>query len=615
MCAPRGLRPAAPSRRGALNATGPVSRGQRITMDPTAQAVPYGFGRGRKTNRIAVVHTNPAAASKVPGYLGQWAATDKLDTWTRSAMDGLICTAGNLGFSVIWQNRLVGETIEHLLDQITPEHADAVVLIVSQACDPELLDGLRARGIIYSFAYARSHDPAIPSVVCDNAGGLAQVVRHLANLGHRRIAYLEPGSHHEDHLDRKAGYLRAMEDLGLPVDALLLGAVPDDMSSATTEGVCRFLRQPERPTAVACANDLLAIGVIDACWSLGLKVPQDVAVVGFDDVGDGLHVIPPLTTVRQPVQAIIGSACLLAAYLVEGQHPDGGWHVELPVTLVVRESCGARLAGQDGTESSPSSARVEMQQDHHELEMRLRQLAAINQEMQDFLNVASHDLRAPLITIDGFAGSLERNYSHLLDEKGQKKLASIRRSAAHLQALTNALLKLSREQNQPLYKIPQQVAEIIDDVLHDLAGPIAEKKASVHVSRTLPTVLADDMALRQIFANLIGNALKYLGDRPHPTIIIRYVPREQEHEFSVADNGIGIAPEHQDEIFKLFRRLPGSPAEGAGVGLTTAKRWVLRHGGRIWVESQLGQGATFKFTLPRTPVDVNLPVVPAAVEA
>ncbi len=584
-------------------------------MDPTAQPVPYGFGRGRKTNRIAVIHTNPVAAVKVPGYFGQWAATEKLDIWTRSVADGLLCTAGNLGFSVIWQNRIVGETTEHFLDRITPEHADAVVLIVSQACDPELLEGLRAREIIYSFAYARSHAPAVPSVVCDNAGGMAQVVRHLANLGHRRIAYLEPGTHHEDHLNRKAGYLRAMEELGLPVEASLLGTAPDDMSSATTEGACRVLRQPERPTAVACSNDLLATGVIDACWSLGLRVPQEVAVVGFDDVGDGAHVTPPLTTVRQPVQAIIGSACLFAACVVEGQHPDSGWQVELPVTLVVRESCGARLAGQDGTESSPSSAHVEMQQDHHELEMRVRQLAAINQEMQDFLNVASHDLRAPLITIDGFAGSLERNYVHLLDDKGKKKLASIRRSAAHLQDLTNALLKLSREQNQPLYKNPQEVAEIIADVLHDMAGPIADKGASVHVSRHLPTVLADDMALRQIFANLIGNALKYLGDQPKPTIVIRHVTREQEHEFSVTDNGIGISPEHQDEIFKLFRRLPGSEEEGTGIGLTIVKRWVLRHGGRIWVESQLGQGATFKFTLPRTPVDVNPPLAAAAVEA
>jgi signal transduction histidine kinase/DNA-binding LacI/PurR family transcriptional regulator len=582
-------------------------------MDKTGP-VPFGFGRGRKTNRIAVIHTNPVAAVKIPGYLGRWAATERLDTWTRSAADGLLCTAGNLGFSVIWQNRVVDEPLDHFLDQLTPEYADAAVLFVSQACDPDLLTGIKERGIIYSLAYGRGQDEDAPSVTCDNTGGMAQVVRHLANLGHRRIAYLEPGSHHEDHRDRKAGYLKAMEELGLAVDEALLGTAPDDMSSATTAGASRLLRQSDRPTAVVCANDLLAMGVIDACWSLGLRVPQDVAVVGFDDVGDGAHVAPPLTTVRQPVGEISGYACFLSACIVAGHYPDAGWHMELPSTLVVRDSCGARLAGQDGTESSPSSTSLEMPYHHHELEMRIRQLAAINQEMQDFLNVASHDLRAPLITIDGFAGSLERNSSHLLDEKGKKKLASIRRSAAHLQDLTNALLKLSREQNQPLYKNPQEVGEILADVVHDMSGLIAEKKAVVSVSKILPTVLADDMALRQIFSNLIGNALKYLGDQPRPSIVIRYTAHEQEHEFSVTDNGIGIAPEHQDEIFKLFRRLPGSETEGSGIGLTTAKRWVLRHGGRIWVESQVGQGATFKFTLPRTPVDAEVPA-PVAAEA
>jgi len=587
-------------------------------MSSASQPVPFGFGRGRKTNRIAVIHANPMAAVKIPGYFGPWAAKEQLDVWTRGAADGAICTAGNLGFDVLWHNRIVGETTAHYFDQIGPDQADAVVVVVSQVCDAEFLAALRERGIISTFAYARSSDPLIPSVVCDNAGGTAHAVRHLAGLGHRRIAYLDPGTRHADHLERKAGYFRAMEELGLPVDPSLFGNAPSDMSSLTTEGASRLLRQSDRPTAVVCPDDLLAIGVIDATWRLGLHVPQDVAVVGFDDLGDGAHVIPPLSTVRQPVGQIVGHACYLAACIVEGQSPDGGWQVELPVTLVVRESCGARAAGRDGTESSSSGAQVEVQHGQYELEIRVRQLAATNQEMQDFLNVASHDLRAPLITIDGFAGSLERKYAHLLDERGKKHLASIRKSAAHLQDLTDALLKLSREQNQPLYKIPIDVAEIIGDVLHDMQGLIQEKKATVTVTRGLPTVLADDMAMRQIFINLVGNALKYLGEQPNPRVLIRYHSREQEHEFSVTDNGVGIAPEHQDEIFKLFRRLPGAEGEGSGIGLTTVKRWVLRHGGRIWVESQKGQGATFKFTLPRTPVDVTptpAPVAAGAAEA
>jgi DNA-binding LacI/PurR family transcriptional regulator len=282
-------------------------------MDAAAQTRPFGFGRGRKTNRLAVIHTNPAAAVKTPGYLGLWGASDRLDCWTRGAADGAICAAGNFGFDVLWHHRVVGQSLDDFLERIAPDQVDAVVVIVSQALEPELLTALKARGIICVVAYGRSSDPAVPSVACDNAGGMAQIVRHLASLGHQRIAFLDPGSGHADHLERRAGYLKAMEELGLPVDELLLGNAPDDMSSATTAGASRLLRQADRPTAVACANDLLATGVIDACWSLGLRVPQDVAVVGFDDSGDSSHVVPPLTSVRQPVAAIIGHACFLAA--------------------------------------------------------------------------------------------------------------------------------------------------------------------------------------------------------------------------------------------------------------------------------------------------------------
>lgn len=578
-------------------------------MDVAAQTVPFGFGRGRKTNRLAVIHTNPAAVVKPPGYLGLWGAKEQLDSWTRCAADGALCAAGSFGFDLLWHYRVAGQSLDDYLAPITPDHVDGVIVIVSQAFALDLLTALQEREIICVAAYGHSPDPAVPSVVCDNAGGLAQVVQHLASLGHRRIAFLDPGSGHADHLERRAGYLRAMEQLGLPVDDLLLGSAPDDLSSATTAGAIRLLRQAERPTAVACANDLLATGVIDACWSLGLRVPQDVAVAGFDDSGEASQAVPPLTSVRQPVAAIIGHACFLAACTVVGQYPDTGWQVELPVSLVVRESCGARRAGRDRSESLSVGEQVEAQ---YELEVRLRQLAAINQEMQDFLNVASHDLRVPLVTIDGFAASLERKFSHLLDDRGKQKLAGIRRSAAHLQDLTEALLRLSREQDQPLYKIPVDVAETLEEVLHDMQGLIAEKRAMVHVDKHLPTVLADEMALRQIFTNLLSNALKYLGDQPNPTVLIRHRAREQEHEFSVTDNGIGIPPEHQDEIFKLFRRLPGSNTEGSGVGLTIVKRWVLRHGGRIWVESQKGQGATFRFTLPRLPVDFTAPAPVAA---
>ena len=115
----------------------------------------------------------------------------------------------------------------------------------------------------------------------------------------------------------------------------------------------------------------------------------------------------------------------------------------------------------------------------------------------------------------------------------------------------------------------------------------------------MPTVLADEVALYQVFLNLISNALKYLGDQPAPMISVSSQTLPEECEFTVRDNGVGIAPEHHEEVFQVFRRLNQTEAEGAGIGLSTVKRIVLRHGGRIWVDSQAGRGAAVRFTLPR----------------
>ena len=582
-----------------------------VDWETATRPLPVGYGRGRRTNRIAVIRSNPAAAWKTPRYLGIWAATEGMDIWSRLCTEGLLGATDALAFGLVWHGRTAAESLEQLVDGMGSQQADAVVVLEQ---DPELLALLAEREQTYVLAFARSEDPSVPWAACDNAGGVEQVVKHLVSLGHHRIAFLNSDKGHADHAEREAGFLKAVADLGLPSEPSLVRRAPEDMSSATTAGAVRLLRQEERPTAVVCANDALAVGVVDACWSLGLRVPQDVAVVGYDDLGDAVRVIPPLTTVRQPVGQIAGYACYLAACAVVGQMPDSGWQVDLPVNLVVRESCGARLAGLAGPESgggepldtNPLGGQsLGGQAIRQELELRLRQLEAVNQEMQDFLNVASHDLRAPLITIEGFAASLERKHGHLLDARGRQQLAGIRRSVTKLRDLTNALLELSRVQTQPLYKIPSDVREVVEDVLQDMHGLVAEKGANIVLGKAFPIVLADDMALRQIFTNLIGNALKYLGDQPNPVVIIRYRPRESEHEFSVTDNGIGIALEHQEEIFKLFRRLPDTGTEGAGIGLTAVKRWVLRHGGRVWVESQKGQGASFHFTLPRTPADFS----------
>jgi len=265
---------------------------------------------------------------------------------------------------------------------------------------------------------------------------------------------------------------------------------------------------------------------------------------------------------------------------------------------VIRESCGAfRSAG--GGESTALGGKAQTTEIRQELELRMRQLAAMNQEMQELLYVASHDLRAPLVTIQGFASSLDRKYSSRLDERGRDYLQRIRNSVDNMRELIDALLTLSRGNNEPLNFTRVSVADVVTRVIQDLQGAAKDRNARISIIRRLPVVLADELALYQIFLNLIGNALKFTSPERRPWVAIGHTATTDEYEFYVQDNGIGIAPTHQEEVFQVFRQLGDAQEHGSGIGLAIVKRMVLRHGGRIWVESQPGNGATFKFTLPR----------------
>jgi signal transduction histidine kinase len=454
-------------------------------------------------------------------------------------------------------------------------------------------------GIPAVLAWARHPDPRYPSVNCDNGGGVTQAVHHLSRLGHTRIGYLSGSPIIAAFGERRQAYYSAMASAGLDVDPRWVAECGQDYDEANTRAVISgLLGRADRPSALICFNDNTALLVIERAREMGLRVPDDLAVVGFDDVEEALQVIPHLTTVRQPIRDIASLSFHLLACCIEGQQPStGSWQVEVPVTLVIRESCGAAPSpGASPDSEGPHSVR-------QELEWRMRQLAAVNQEMQELLHAASHDLRSPLITIQGFVSTLERKYHDRLDEQGRHYLDRIGRSVESMEGLIGSLLTLSRAHTRPLDSQPVSLHEVVERVRVDLQGIITEKQAHLRLKRRLPTVFADENALYQVFLNLIGNALKYMGDQPAPLITIGHHAWPEEHEFTVQDNGIGIAPEHHEEVFQAFRRVAAVPVEGAGIGLAIVKRIILRHGGRIWVDSQPGQGAAFRFTLPRR--DVN----------
>lgn len=232
-----------------------------------------------------------------------------------------------------------------------------------------------------------------------------------------------------------------------------------------------------------------------------------------------------------------------------------------------------------------------------EQETRQRQeLARSNAELQQFAYIASHDLQEPLRMIASYLQLIERRYKDKLDANANDFIHYAVDGASRMQKLINDLLAYSRvgTRAQPFEQVDLEV--IVEQVIHNLKLMIADHQATVTYD-SLPTVLADATQLTQLFQNLIGNAIKFHSETP-PRVHIQVEDRDGERVFSVQDNGIGFEPEYAERIFVIFQRLHDrTEYPGTGIGLAVCKKIVERHGGRIWVQSELGKGATFYFTL------------------
>jgi C4-dicarboxylate-specific signal transduction histidine kinase len=225
------------------------------------------------------------------------------------------------------------------------------------------------------------------------------------------------------------------------------------------------------------------------------------------------------------------------------------------------------------------------------------ELRRSNAELEQFAYVASHDLQEPLRMVASYMQLLAERYRGRLDAKADKYIAYAVDGAHRMQALINDLLALSRVNSRGAEFTPIDCQSVIGRVVHDLDASIRQSQALVECE-DLPTVLADEQQLAQLFQNLVGNALKFRAEQT-PHVRLRAVPQQDSWVFSVQDNGIGIDPQHADKIFILFQRLHSRQKyDGTGIGLAICKKIVERHGGRIWVESKPGEGSTFKFTLP-----------------
>ncbi len=226
------------------------------------------------------------------------------------------------------------------------------------------------------------------------------------------------------------------------------------------------------------------------------------------------------------------------------------------------------------------------------------ELQRSNAELQQFAYVASHDLQEPLRMVSSYTQLLAECYQGQLDAQADKFIAFATEGATRMQQLLEDLLDYSRVSRRPQPFEPINCTTILKDVLTDLAVTMQESSAVV-TADSLPTVLGDRTQLRQLLQNLISNAIKFRREEP-PLVHIRAEPQEDFWLFTVRDNGIGIDPQFAERIFVLFQRLHSRQEyPGTGIGLAICKKIVERHAGRIWVESHLGEGSTFYFTLPR----------------
>jgi PAS domain S-box-containing protein len=236
-----------------------------------------------------------------------------------------------------------------------------------------------------------------------------------------------------------------------------------------------------------------------------------------------------------------------------------------------------------------------------EIERYAAELERSNRDLQQFAYAVSHDLQEPLRVSTSYLRLLEERYDDQLDDRADKYIGKAVSSAERMKAMINALLDLSRVGTRGEEPAPADAEEVLKRILGSLERAIEDANAKV-THDPLPTVMADEAQLAQIFQNLIANAIKFRHEGKRPHVHISAGREGDEWLFSVADNGIGIDPEQVDRIFQIFQRLHTEEEyPGLGMGLALCKRIVERHGGRIWVASKVGHGSTFTFTLPARP--------------
>ena len=295
--------------------------------------------------------------------------------------------------------------------------------------------------------------------------------------------------------------------------------------------------------------------------------------------------------------------------LLKATHEIGGGNLAVKLDEASRDELGELSREFNRMSGQLSEARTKLEEQSEVLRRNLglmaeqkKDLEKVNQELDRFVHTVSHDIRSPLMGISWYADFLKNHHYEGLDQKGRDSIEGICRGVDRANLLIKDLLDLTRIARVRNPYQPASVKLIVDDVLANLEYKIKQNHVELQVPPDLPMIVCDPIKLKEVFLNLLTNAIKFSSGRPdvRPIISITMKATGDVHEFIVKDNGIGIAPEHHEEIFEIFKRLEASEKyEGTGAGLSIVKSVIDDHGGRIWVVSDVGQGSEFHFTIPK----------------
>jgi light-regulated signal transduction histidine kinase (bacteriophytochrome) len=260
-----------------------------------------------------------------------------------------------------------------------------------------------------------------------------------------------------------------------------------------------------------------------------------------------------------------------------------------------------------------AAARAQLVLANKQLSQQTESLARSNDELQRFAYGVSHDLQEPLRNIGTLTALLLRRNSEVLDNNSKEYARMIGSGVHRMESMIKGLLDYAAATGNEEDQTSSDSKSVLDKTLHNLRYLIEAESAVVTVD-TLPVVHANEDRLAQVFSNLITNAIKYRSNRK-PEIDITATDNRTEWVFAVKDNGIGVDMDYADEIFVLFKRLHTAEShEGSGIGLAVCKAVVERLGGIIWVESELGKGSTFFFTIPKTTTERSAESGPSVIE-